>query len=57
MALDESISEDDRMEVIGDLKFVFSKHVSHLMEGVTIDYVKNWFGRQLTIRSPLAGSC
>lgn len=57
MALDESISDDDMLEEIGGIKFVFSKQLSHLMDGVTIDYAKTWFGRQLTINSPYGGAC
>lgn len=57
MALDESISDEDVTEDVAGIKFIFSKHVAHLMEGIKIDYTKSWFGKQLTIQSPFAGAC
>lgn len=57
MALDETISDEDVVQEVDGIKFVFAKHFAHMMESVSIDYPKTWFGRQLRIQSPFGGMC
>ncbi|MCY0876482.1 MAG: hypothetical protein OWT28_09480 [Firmicutes bacterium] len=57
MALDETIRVEDEAQDVDGLKLVYAKEMARYMEGVTVDYVKSWFGKRLVIHSALAGNC
>ena len=57
MALDETMSNNDVVEEVAGMEFVFKKSQESYMEAVTVDYVNGWFGRRLAIQSPYGGYC